>query len=144
MRCFLKHGYLFFKQVIWRSVCVADNASSRKHLKPDASVKILSSALLAVVLTVSHTKRVADKLICSCYLPSLSRGNNRKTVLFDNVLSKNEGYLMVRTYEEYQRWLEALDEDEREEAEAVGFDYLRLNDNIITRGTGLYHGKMLG
>ena len=58
-----------------------------------------------------------------------------------------EGYLIARTYEDVQDELSVLkenDPDAYEAAEADGWLYLNLNDNIITRGTGLYEGKTVG
>ncbi|MBE6557506.1 MAG: hypothetical protein E7661_00595 [Ruminococcaceae bacterium] len=54
-----------------------------------------------------------------------------------------DGYTMVATYEEITAMLDALTEEEKAQITADGWSYLRLNDKIITRGTGLYEGKMI-
>ena len=50
---------------------------------------------------------------------------------------------MAATYEEVKAMLDALPEEERDKLTADGWSYLALNDKIITRGTGLYDGKMI-
>lgn len=54
-----------------------------------------------------------------------------------------DGYTVVATYEEVNTMLDALPEEEKDKLTADGWDYLALNDKIITRGTGLYEGKMI-
>lgn len=54
-----------------------------------------------------------------------------------------DGYIVVATYEEVQAMLAALSEEEQARLTADGWSYLKLNDKIITRGTGLYEGKMI-
>lgn len=63
------------------------------------------------------------------------------------VLEEYEGYLIAETYETVQSDLEKMQEEAPEDfaaEEADGWLYLDLNDNIITRGTGLYEGKTIG
>lgn len=60
------------------------------------------------------------------------------------ILRRYDGYLIVRTYEEEMARVEAMDEEQRAAYEKIEYNYLQMNDNIITRGTGLYHGKMMG
>ena len=55
----------------------------------------------------------------------------------------HDGYTVVATYEEVNAMLDALPNEERDQFTADGWPYLRLNDKIITRGTGLYDGKMI-
>lgn len=54
-----------------------------------------------------------------------------------------DGYTVISTYEEVQAMLEGLSEEMRDKLTADGWSYLALNDKIITRGTGLYEGKMI-
>jgi hypothetical protein len=58
--------------------------------------------------------------------------------------ARYDGYVIAMTYEEVQSVLESLDETAREEMTADGYGFLRLNDRIITRGTGLHEGKIVG
>lgn len=55
-----------------------------------------------------------------------------------------DGYVIVKTYDRMQELLESLDQEQRESLTADGYAYLNLNDKIITRGTGLYEGKIVG
>ncbi len=63
------------------------------------------------------------------------------------VLVNYEGYLIAQTYEDVHAMLDLMQEEDPaayEAYEADGWAYLNLNDNIITRGTGLYEGKTIG
>ncbi len=63
------------------------------------------------------------------------------------VLVDGEGYLIAMPYEDVQAMLAKLEEEDPDAyaaEEADGWLYLDLNDNIITRGTGLYEGKTVG
>lgn len=66
-------------------------------------------------------------------------------VAFRRVMVKMtyDSYVLVETYEDVQAIIEALDEEDRENLTAGGYGYLNLNDRIITRGTGLYDGKII-
>ena len=54
-----------------------------------------------------------------------------------------DGYTVAATYEDVRIMLDALPEEEKDKLTADGWSYLNLNDKIITRGTGLYEGKMI-
>ena len=56
----------------------------------------------------------------------------------------DDGYVMVSTYQEIQSIMEGLSEEQQEAFGADGYPYLNFNDKIITRGTGLYDGKIVG
>ncbi len=58
--------------------------------------------------------------------------------------ARYDGYVVAMTYEEVQTVLEGLDEATREEMTADGYGYLKLNDRIITGGTGIHEGKIVG
>ena len=60
-----------------------------------------------------------------------------------HIVVAREGYTVAATYEEVKAMLDALPEEERDKLTADGWSYLALNDKIITRGTGLYDGKMI-
>ncbi len=60
-----------------------------------------------------------------------------------HILVSREGYRIVATHDEVQTMMEALPDAEKEAMMADGWSYLKLNDKIITRGTGLYEGKMI-
>lgn len=60
-----------------------------------------------------------------------------------HILISREGYCIAATHETVQAMLEGLSEEDRVAMTADGRAYLRLNDRIITRGTGLYEGKMI-
>lgn len=60
-----------------------------------------------------------------------------------HIVISRDGYIVVATYEEVKAMLDALPEEEKEKLTADGWSYLDLNDKIITRGTGLYEGKMI-
>ena len=53
------------------------------------------------------------------------------------------GYVLAKTYPDVQTLLEGMDDAQRQSLTAGGYSYLNLNDRIITRGTGLYHGKII-
>lgn len=55
-----------------------------------------------------------------------------------------DGYVVAKTHGDVQRLLESLEEEQREAMLADGYAYLNLNDRIITGGTGLYEGKIVG
>ena len=55
-----------------------------------------------------------------------------------------DGYVIANTYEHMKAYLEALPEEEREARTADGWEYLGLNDNIITSGNELFEGKVIG
>ncbi len=57
--------------------------------------------------------------------------------------SRHDSYIMAETYDAVRAILDTLDEAEREKIESDGYAYLNLNDKIITRGTGLYEGKII-
>ncbi len=50
-----------------------------------------------------------------------------------------DGYIIVDTYEDVKAMLEASPEA----GEDDGWEYLKLNDNIITSGNGLYEGRVI-
>ena len=60
------------------------------------------------------------------------------------VKARYDDYVLAETYTDVQTLLESLDEAQREAMLADGYAYLNLNDKIITRGTGLYDGKIIG
>ncbi len=60
-----------------------------------------------------------------------------------HILVTRDGYTVAATYEEVQAMLDALSEEEQDKLTADGWSYLELNDKIITRGTGLYEGKII-
>lgn len=57
---------------------------------------------------------------------------------------RREGYVIAETYGEVRALLDSLDEAAYDRFTADGWSYLKLNDNIITGGNGLYEGKMIG
>ena len=61
-----------------------------------------------------------------------------------NIYVRRDGYIIAKTYEDVNAYLESLTEEEREARTADGWSYLRLNDNIITGGNELYEGKVIG
>ncbi len=56
---------------------------------------------------------------------------------------RRDGYIIAETYEDVQTLLDSYTEEERAAMTADGWTFLRLNDNIITRGSELYEGKMI-
>ncbi len=60
-----------------------------------------------------------------------------------HILVARDGYTVAATYDEVKAMLDALPDEERDKLTADGWSYLELNDKIITRGTGLYEGKMI-
>lgn len=56
-----------------------------------------------------------------------------------NIKVKRSGYIIADTYETVQ----AMSEEERKSITHGEWMYLNLNDKLITRGTGLYEGKMI-
>ncbi len=57
---------------------------------------------------------------------------------------KRDGYIIAETYEDVAALLASLTEEERAADAADGWAYLTLNDNIITGGSELYEGKVIG
>jgi len=60
-----------------------------------------------------------------------------------SIIAERKGYVIAATYEEIKAAEEAQPSEGGETQPADGWSYLRLNDKIITRGTGLYEGKMI-
>ncbi len=60
------------------------------------------------------------------------------------IRASRNGYVIADTYEEVQALLDTLTEEERAEATADGYIFLRFNDNILVSGNELYEGKMIG
>ena len=60
-----------------------------------------------------------------------------------SVIAERKGYVIAATYEENKAMEEAQSSEGGEVLPSDGWSYLRLNDKIITRGTGLYEGKMI-
>lgn len=62
-----------------------------------------------------------------------------------SIITDYEGYYIVETDPEAD-YEEPEDEEEEEDvpAEEESYRYLKLHDMIITEGTGLYHGRILG
>ncbi len=56
---------------------------------------------------------------------------------------KRDGYIIAESYEEVQALLESLSEEEQGKLTADGWEFLALNDNIITSGNELYEGKVI-
>jgi hypothetical protein len=61
-----------------------------------------------------------------------------------SIYVRRDGYIIAQTYEDVQAYLDALPEDEYARRTADGWEYLRLNDNIITGGNEIYEGKVIG
>ncbi len=59
------------------------------------------------------------------------------------VVTERDGYVIAATYEEVKAMQEAQSSEDPEAQPSDGWSYLKLNDKIITRGTGLYEGKMI-
>ncbi len=57
---------------------------------------------------------------------------------------KRDGYIIAESYEDVKLLLDSLPEEERDKLTADGWDFLTLNDNIITSGSELYEGKVIG
>lgn len=57
---------------------------------------------------------------------------------------RRDGYIIAETYGDVAAYLESLSEEEYAKHTADGWRYLGLNDNIITGGSELYEGKMIG
>lgn len=57
---------------------------------------------------------------------------------------RRDGYIIADTYGDVAAYLESLSEEEYAKHTADGWRYLGLNDNIITGGSELYEGKMIG
>lgn len=60
-----------------------------------------------------------------------------------HILVARDGYTVAATYDEVKAMLDALPDEERDKLTVDEWSYLELNDKIITRGTGLYEGKMI-
>ena len=60
-----------------------------------------------------------------------------------SIIAERKGYVIAATYEEIKAAEEAQSSEGGEIQPTDGWSYLRLNDKIITRGTGLYEGKMI-
>ncbi len=56
---------------------------------------------------------------------------------------RRDGYAIADTYEEVEALLDSYTDEQYTAATADGWDYLRLNDNIIIGGNELYEGKMI-
>ena len=61
-----------------------------------------------------------------------------------NIVVARDGYIIANTYEDMKAYLETLSEEEREALTADGWEYLGLNDNMITSGNELHEGKVIG
>ena len=61
-----------------------------------------------------------------------------------NIQVARDGYIIVDTYEDMKAYLDSLTDEERSKKTADGWEYLNLNDNIITSGNELYEGKVIG
>ena len=101
---------------------------------------------------VTKTDSVSGYRIPTDALVELNDGEMGVYVLEGNVVelrrvmlkARYDGYVVVETYETVQAIMESLDEATREEINPGDYAYLKLNDRIITRGTGLYEGKLVG
>ncbi len=60
------------------------------------------------------------------------------------IRATRDGYVIADTYEEVEALLATYTEEERAEATADGYAFLRFNDNILVSGNELYEGKMIG
>lgn len=61
-----------------------------------------------------------------------------------SIYVRRDGYIIAETFDDVKAYLDSLPEEEYAERTADGWSYLRLNDNIITRGNELYEGKVIG
>ncbi len=61
-----------------------------------------------------------------------------------SIVVARDGYVIANTFEHMKEYLDSLPEEEREAHTADGWEYLGLNDNIITGGNELYEGKVIG
>ena len=61
-----------------------------------------------------------------------------------SIYVRRDGYIIAETYEDVKAYQETLTPEELEKRTADGWEYLRLNDNIITGGNELYEGKVIG
>ena len=61
-----------------------------------------------------------------------------------SIYVRKDGYIIAQTYEDVEAYLDSLTEEERTARVADGWNYLRLNDNIITGGNEIYEGKVIG
>ena len=57
---------------------------------------------------------------------------------------RHEGYIIAETYTDIKAMLDGLDEGERDKLTADGWSFLNINDKIITSGTELHEGKVIG
>lgn len=107
------------------------------------------------VETVTHSiggYRIPAEAIIT--LPSLVDGEPVRGVyiLSGNVVEfrkirikvKHEGYVIAETYADVKAMLEGMDEGERDKLTADGWSFLNINDKIITSGTELHEGKVIG
>ena len=90
------------------------------------------------VVTVHSRKTGAD--VMGVYVLAGNVVEFRKISIY----VRRDGYIIAQTYEDVQAYLDALPEDEYARRTADGWEYLRLNDNIITGGNELYEGKVIG
>lgn len=61
-----------------------------------------------------------------------------------SIYVRRDGYIIAETFEDVKAYLDSLTDEEYARRTADGWDYLRLNDNIITSGNELYEGKVIG
>ena len=61
-----------------------------------------------------------------------------------SIYVRRDGYIIAETFEDVKAYLDSLTDEEYAKRTADGWDYLRLNDNIITSGNELYEGKVIG
>lgn len=104
-------------------------------------VKITMSSYTGFKVRISSVRLLGD--LQGVYVLDGSTVRFRKI----SVLTEHEGFYIVETSpdgtSEYTTET-SEGETETEKVESDGYSWLRLHDNIITEGTGLYHGRLLG
>lgn len=104
-------------------------------------VKITMSSYTGFKVRISSVRLLGD--LRGVYVLDGSTVKFRKI----SILTEDEGFYIVETSPDgTSEYTTETSEGQTETTEAKdeGYSWLRLHDNIITEGTGLYHGRLLG
>lgn len=117
----------------------ADFTFPRSFTAETVSLQVSGYRIPSEAIVTVHSHKTGED-VTGVYILSGNVVEFRKI----NIRIARDGYVIAQTHRDVQAYRDTLTDEDRRRFDADGWEYLNLNDNIITSGNEIYEGKVIG
>lgn len=126
--------------VVFSSQDMPDGFRFERRLYGQVVVSRTAGYRIPANALVTETSPTSGEQVTGVYVLEGNRVAFRRVM----VSKTSEGYVIAATAEQVDAWMQTIPEQQAAGIRQDGWDFLRLNDRLITGGRGLHEGKVIG